>query len=1061
VAREYAGHGQDARATFSLSDGAVRPRDKFDGGSPAGRPPLNKDFLMRIVQLSLMAALICCIAGISRAEDKPLSIPAVSGIKVDGSLSEWEKLPSIGDWNENDHVVWGRPNFAGPNDLGGRAWMGWDAKNLYVAADVIDDQHVQQDTGENIYRGDNVMVLLQTDRTSTRYFQIGLSPGSLSNSGDILSQLPPEAWVWQPQYVQGSGIVVAAAKTAKGYIIEAAIPWSFLKTQPAAGLRLGFDLCASDSDNAGTGLQTLASLKPGKWEISTARLLEGVLSGTVSPQAAVTAKPVVLSRPEVKLHPNQERTFKFPAPADAHGLIPVLSLRAHIAYPKLAGASYGLDVVLNGKALGPDRAVNRPASVTFASGGAQPLYYADSWTLFYSPGYQTIQQDTTSDYYIASNSFEASLYSFDVHDLIKPADNTLTIRFGAPPGMKDALAFKDVRIHWVSPDELAARQQQTQAKYQPVVVTAPTLLHAPIDVKLANGGAVQFAAIGKQWVIDSQFSEPDGGWRKFEAAPDRGWAGFSHISATKVSAHTSRYSVTQEVTMLKEGIEIHDTLKNLTDQPQPVMIRHTLHWPLAKLAELTLNGRPIPMKRGLAQNAMNPTILLKSTDGGGLAMAAVDDAFRVHNQAFYLSDTAGLADPSLVLAPGATYEQVWQVYAVPSGSYWDMLNAIRRQWDVNFTIPGPMEFVDPRHPSPQAKMSVAEMRQWLDRHNGGIPTIIMYNSVTGANIQGLQFVDQLKGEYLADLKAMVAKIHAARPDLPVGHYFHCFLTGRSSAAEADPADALIGPDGQQAFYGGDKASPIFLPTTHNRYGRQMTAMLKEMVAKLGLGAIFWDEQDYSDQQYDYNSRLWDGVSGDIDPSTHKLIRKKSSVPILSGPFRYGLMQWIVDQKLILTCNCPPMTRTAMQFKVRRITETGSITNLYDTHLFTPIGLGDHLTERTSADTVRGQMEFLDRGCLYDYYNSDIDVKNPGLCRWMSPITPIALGPGYILAKEKILTTHPGLFSWGDKTLPPLEVHEIDATGNIVPAKFVRVQQDGIEWIKLTLPADHAAAIVRE
>jgi hypothetical protein len=236
-------------------------------------------------------------------------------------------------------------------------------------------------------------------------------------------------------------------------------------------------------------------------------------------------------------------------------------------------------------------------------------------------------------------------------------------------------------------------------------------------------------------------------------------------------------------------------------------------------------------------------------------------------------------------------------------------------------------------------------------------------------------------------------------------------------------------------------------------------MLEEMVSKLNLSAIFWDEQQYSGEMYGYGKQ-WDGVSGDIDPNTHKLIRKKSSIPLISGPFRHGLEQWILDHKLILICNSPPMTQTEMRFKVHRLTETGSMTNLYDTHLFTPIGLGDHLTERTSADTVRSQMEFLDRGCLYDYYSETIDVKNPGLCRWMYPITPVAIGPGYILAKEKILTTHPGRFSWGDKTLPLLEVHEIDSTGNEVKPNWKKVTVDGIEWVELQLPPNHAAAIVR-
>jgi hypothetical protein len=104
---------------------------------------------------------------------------------------------------------------------------------------------------------------------------------------------------------------------------------------------------------------------------------------------------------------------------------------------------------------------------------------------------------------------------------------------------------------------------------------------------------------------------------------------------------------------------------------------------------------------------------------------------------------------------------------------------------------------------------------------------------------------------------------------------------------------------------------------------------------------------------------------------------------------------------------------------------------------------------------------LNYGALYDYYESNLPIENPGLCRWMYPTTPIALGPGYVLGKERILTNRSGRFSWGDKTLPPLDVHEIDAMGNIVKANWKKVTADGIEWVELQLPVDHAAAIVRK
>jgi len=551
--------------------------------------------------------------------------------------------------------------------------------------------------------------------------------------------------------------------------------------------------------------QTLASFKPSKWEINTARFLDATLTGEVSTPAATApaVKPIELSLEETRLHAGQERTFTFNAPADTAGRAPVLSLRAHLVSPSLDGATGGLIVSINGHELGPDQSINRPVSVTFARGDTQSLYTSNAWTLFYGPSYRAIHEQADSQYYIPPGKVDVSLYSFDVKDFIQPQKNTVTIRFTPPATIQQPMAFKELSVRWLTPQEIAQhRPNIAQAEHKPIVVTAPIPLPPPTQVSLTAGGALQFNAIGKHWVIQSQFSEPDGGWRTLRTEPDRGWIDTSHSTPTQWTARTSRFSLSRQVIALKEGIEIRDKLTNLTDQPQPVLIRHTMPWPLANHARLTLNGRQLPLKRGIAQNAMNPTLLLEQTTGGGLAFAVVDDVFRLHHQAFYLENTAGLTDPALVLAPKSEYEQVWQIYAVPTGDYWDMLNAIRRQWQVNFPIAGPFEFVDPRRGSYQAKMSAAEMGQWLDNHAGGIPTIMMYDPITGAAIHGLQFTELFKGEFQAALKAMADKIHTARPGIPVAHYFHCFLTGRSAAALADPADALLGPDGKQVCYGG-------------------------------------------------------------------------------------------------------------------------------------------------------------------------------------------------------------------------------------------------------------------
>jgi hypothetical protein len=884
---------------------------------------------------------------------------------------------------------------------------------------------------------------------------MGLSPGSLSSAGaDLLSSLPPEAYVWKPQYVSNSGISVSAKKTDKGYEIQGAIPWEFLGVTPHNGMKINFDLCPSDCDTQDMQQQTLASLVPGPWDISTARLLSGVLEGGSAQAAAKPGPKIELSQKEIKLKVGQSRDFAFTAPVEKEGLTLVLSLKARGDYPKLAGATYGFVVEVNGKKLGPDQCINRPPSVMFADGQSLNLYTTNAWTLIYGPNYTSVHTDTDSSYYIQPGVFNAYLFRFNLDGLLKTGRNVVTLRNNAA-GPDAVMAVEDIQVQGLPADK--AKKQMLQPQVLPAVtVSPPKDLAPPAQAALSNGGALHFEAAGKAWTVDSQFSEPKGKWIKLGDQRDAGWTRFDRSSSTHLSASTAQFSLDRDVRATGECLEIHEKLTNLTDQKLPIMVRHQLSLPQSQLAALTLNGRPMPLKHGISCDPENPTLLLKTSQGGGIGLVPYDGVSRLHQPVFYLNNTAGLADSSLVLAPHAVYEQIWQVYAVPSGDYWDFVNAIRRQWDSNFKIEGPAVCVDPRSSSPdlQGSYNVQQMKQWLSRRNTAIAIYAGSNDVA----HGL--VDLFPKEYVQQVRHVGDVIHQANPKVSILQYFHCFLTGVPYNKEADPADALVDPSGQPVFYGNDPHWPIFVPTTTNAYGRLMMREAEHRIKEFKVDGLYWDEQQYSFRIYDYG-KDWDGVSGDINPNTHELIRTKSLVPLISGKFRHGLMQWLLKNKYTVVCNGQPMTPQWAKYKVHRFVETGSITNLYDTNLFSPVGLGDHLTEHTSADTVHAQMQFLYYGALYDYYNSSIQVENPGLCRWMYPTTPIALGHGYILAKERILTNRSGKFSWGDKTLPPLVVHEIDGTGNTVKPNWKKVTADGIEWVELELPPNHAAAIVKE
>lgn len=170
---------------------------------------------------------------------------------------------NLEDWNLDrylvESVVFGKSKHTGPGDLSGRAMIGWDDKNLYLGIRVIDDEYVQNAKGANLYKGDSLDILLDTDVPSDFYlgalngddYQLGISPGSPAPNES------PEAYLWFPKSIEGKRdtLDIAARTKDDGYVVEAAVPWSVFDVSPKSGQHFGFVFSISDNDNSSNNVQ--------------------------------------------------------------------------------------------------------------------------------------------------------------------------------------------------------------------------------------------------------------------------------------------------------------------------------------------------------------------------------------------------------------------------------------------------------------------------------------------------------------------------------------------------------------------------------------------------------------------------------------------------------------------------------------------------------------------------------------------------------------------------------------------------------------------------------------
>ena len=120
----------------------------------------------------------------------------------------------------------------------------WDEDYLYLACDVTDTilvSNIEPDDIHSLYRTDSVEFYLQPNRfisTAAGIFKIAAIPFDTEGhpqacrhedvSPGPISSVAPD-------------VRLASSRTARGYVIEIAIPWRYLGIQPESGVRLGFN----------------------------------------------------------------------------------------------------------------------------------------------------------------------------------------------------------------------------------------------------------------------------------------------------------------------------------------------------------------------------------------------------------------------------------------------------------------------------------------------------------------------------------------------------------------------------------------------------------------------------------------------------------------------------------------------------------------------------------------------------------------------------------------------------------------------------------------------------
>ncbi|HHX40114.1 MAG TPA: hypothetical protein GX715_09135 [Armatimonadetes bacterium] len=1006
--------------------------------------------------LRLLAFLVLLLStGPVLAQDAVLVAPRCPDPppSVDGRLGEWQASRWGRVIETRQHATFGAEHWKGAGDLSARVWFGWDAANLYLAADVRDDVVEQSLRAGALFRGDHIELFVRTrpesrpaERFTEEDWQFGFSPGNFSSTGDRLADIAPEGVVFWPANTAVEGMRVAALRTEAGYTLEASIPLAALGVKPEVGQELAVEVAISDSDG-GSGQQTLLTLATAPWKLRDPGRLLPLRFADAAGNAPARSGAAFSLFAEARLEPGKEEQWRITVPDPAEvpgGKDAVLAVKARLESAKLAGGTGALQVWLNGTLLDETRLVSRPRVMQRETGGALTSYaLAFGAFVFYSPDYEQGTRGGTP-----YSVVEGAMYDleFRAGDLLRAGENEVRIRHGRPQ-IPNALVLAEARLKAAGKSYAVAIEPEVAPEGELPVIVPQKLHRVSYSARIARGGGIHLRVGGVDLVISSRFSQEGGAWNELG---DRS-AGFAKVGVVGLTATaTARdYTLSRRITLRDELIEVHDTLANTSGRDIALMMRHEV--PAAAVKALRLSGLPVPARTGSADEPAHPTIFL-DLGRAGLGLMAFDDVFRVHSTVYCLGGVGGLADNHFVLGAGKKHTAIWWILPQTKPDYFAMVNALRRAQGTNFTLPWGFAFVPMYQKTLERKPEeLAAFARNKGAHVlcGTIPKLPNGKYAHGTALPSADL--RVPREVLKAFKAVT-------PGARTMMYYHTFISTEDDAPAKYTQDALRDPSGKQYDYG-QSIYPLFYPTLENAYGRAMRQNVEILLGKVGAEGIYWDEMEYSRYQYTYGAP-WDGVSADIDPKTHQVIRKKSSVVLLTQPFKVAIAKGrLLDRGVPLIANGQPHTWTMTQLHFPRFVETGSLTHLVRSHLYCPIGLGDHLTERTEADVARQVCAHLDYGALYYWYSGQIMPTHPNLTSFMFPFTPVELQEGYVIGKERILANRSGLYGWDDASRH--EVHIFDREGRETtkfPAR--QVEREGKTFTELRIPKGYTAAIIR-
>ncbi len=249
------------------------------------------------------------------------------------------------------------------------------------------------------------------------------------------------------------------------------------------------------------------------------------------------------------------------------------------------------------------------------------------------------------------------------------------------------------------------------------------------------------------------------------------------------------------------------------------------------------------------------------------------------------------------------------------------------------------------------------------------------------------------------------------------------------------------------------------PQLGNGQHKFLLDQLKFITETTGLDGYYFDSWTGAQHwHYGYSYDQWDGVTVDIDAATGKITKQYTDLALAGATSRAAMIKYGLDRGKYIVVNGHPITRESQSLRHMAFNESEWVFEPLEwpdgdpppleqrpceSHLHTPISLGFRPNrggkpagENYAKIVVKGAIAYLRHGMLYFHYGTQLPAPGQsgsgeyGPFNHMFPITPVELGPGFVIGKERIVTCVSRTFDWQGSTEP--RVLLFDITGREIP-----------------------------